>query len=241
MASFDKLIGRVDALRSICGDNLNNPEIHEISVDKPTPPLNELYFRKVVAWGYVLFHETGPFIRFSGKLLRARPPAYEKFRRTKEIVQCARTVHTHNLHAEKKSDSRIIRKYEIWLFENGGESLNWELCSQALIKEVDEVLLEIQQEWARRCTDDYDRQELWRDYEMEKRTYWEGHEFDPYIARAAEDAKLDGFDSTAFRKDGNRIERWRKLASFFDSRGAAEDAIDRAIRSEILSVFGRGH
>lgn len=239
MTGFEKLDGRVESLRSICVENLGRPEIHEISVDRPTPPLNELYFRKTVSWCYVLFHETGPFIRFSGKLLRARPVAHEKFRRSKDLIQCARTVHAHNLLPERESDSRKLRIYQVWQLEKGGDPLNWEMCCEALMKEVDEVLADIQQEWRLRCDDESDRKELWRDYEMEKRTFWEGHEFDPIVARAAEDAGLDGFDSTTFRKEGDRLDRWRKLISCFDTREAAEKAIDRAIRSEIFNVFGR--
>ena len=241
MASFDALIGRVDAFRSICAENLNSREIHEISVDKPTLPLDELYFRKAVSWCYVLFQETGPFIRFSGKLLRARPPAHENFRQVKELVQCARAVHAHNLLRGRESDSQKIRVYEIWLLENGGEPLSWEMSCQALLKQVDGVLSEIQEEWRRRCDDVSDRQALWRDYEMEKRTFWEGHEFDPFVAQAAEEAGLDGFDGTVFRKEGDRLERWRKLVSCFDTRESAENAINRAICTEIFNVFGRAH
>ena len=68
-------------LRSMCLKNLVSQEIHEISVYAPTPPLDELYFRKTVAWCYVLFHEIGPFVRFSGKLLRTKTsPVHEQFR-----------------------------------------------------------------------------------------------------------------------------------------------------------------
>lgn len=239
MADFDRLIAKVEALRATCAKNLNSQEIHDISVDVPTPPLNELYFRKAVSWCYVLFHETGPFIRFSGKLLRARPSAHELFGRVKELITCARTVHAHNLIRERNSDIRKIRVFEIWLLENGGEPRCWETCCQALMKEVDEVLSEIQEEWGRRGEDEGDRQELWQDYEIEKRTFWEVHEFDPFVAKAAEEAGVDGLDCTLFRKDGDRAERWRKLASFFDTREAAEKAIDRAICTEVFNVFGR--
>ena len=68
-------------LRSMCLKNLVSQEIHEISVYAPTPLLDELYFRKTVAWCYVLFHEIGPFVRFSGKLLRTKTsPVHEQLR-----------------------------------------------------------------------------------------------------------------------------------------------------------------
>ena len=226
----------------MCFETLDSREIHEISVDAPTPPLDELYFRKAVAWCYVLFHETGPFIKFSGMLLRTRTSqAHEQFGQTKRLVDCARTVHVHNLLRERRIDNDKERFYGIWLLGKGGDPLSWELCNRALVNAVDEVLSAIEQEWRRISEDESDRQELWRKYELEKRTFWEAHEFDPFVAKAVEEAGLDGLDSTLFRKDGDRVERWRKLVSCFDTRESAEGAINRAIRAEVFNVFGHSH
>jgi hypothetical protein len=217
---------------------LDSREIYEISVDLPAPPLDELYFRKAVSWCFVLFWETGPFIRFSGNLLRAHPEAHEKYVRAKQLVEYARTVHAHNLHSDREHDRQKFRAHQIWLIENGGEPLNWQNCNLALMSAVNEVLVYIEREWIRRCEDEIDRRELRHKYELEKRTFWEPHEFDPFVEIAAEETGLNGFDSTAFRKDGNRLQRWRKLVECFDTREAASVAIGRAIRTEIISVFG---
>lgn len=237
--SFDNLIKRVEALRSLCVKNLGSQEIHDISVDRPAPPFDELYFRKAVSWCYVLFQETGPFMRFSEKQLRTRAAAHEKFRKTRQLVECARTVHAHNLRQERQHDGNKRRSYDIWIMSNGGEPVNWERCSWALMNDVNEVLFDVEEEWRRRCEEENDRKELWREYELEKRTFWEAHDFDCFIVKAAEEAGLDGFDSTVFRKEGDRVERWRKLVNCFDTRGAAEIAIARAISTEIFNVFGR--
>lgn len=239
MARFDKIEVQIQALRSVCEENLGSREIQEISVDVPTAPLDELYFRKAISWCYVLFLETGPFFRFSANLLRGRPPVHEKYLRAKQLVVCARTAHTHNLHADRYHDQQRLRTYDIWLAKNGGEQFNWENCNLVLLNEVSEVLIEIETEWSQRCEDESDRQDLWRQYELEKRTDWEAHDFDPIVALAAEAAGLNGFDSTAFRKDGDRVQRWRKLVALFDSREAAQNAIDRAIRAELFGVFGQ--
>ncbi|WP_133125112.1 hypothetical protein [Thalassospira lohafexi] len=235
---FENLLQKIDSLRDVCAENIGSREIHEISVDVPQQPFDELYFIKTVAWCYVLFNETGPFIRFSGKLLRARPQAAEKYKEVKYFVQCARTVHAHNLLSSSSTDAQTKRYYEIWTMENGGKPCSWEKCSKALIKSMDEVLCEFQDGWRLRSEDESDRQELWRDYESEKRTSWDAHEFDPFVTQAANEAQLEDFNSAAFRKEGNRVERWRKLVRYFGSRESAEKAVRRVIQAEIFNTFG---
>jgi hypothetical protein len=239
MISFSLLNEQVEALRSFCKKNLGAQEIYDISVDRPTPPLDELFFRKLVSWSYVLFFETGPFFRFSSNLLRAQPIEHTDFVRVRKLVECARTVHAHNLLAEREHDARRRRTYDIWLIENNGDLANWENYCSSLMKEISKVLLNIGDEWHRRCEIESDRQELMRDYELEKRTSWEAHEFDPFVLSAAQEAGLSGLDGTGFRKAGDRVTRWRKLAELFESREAAERAISRAIRTELFSVFGQ--
>ena len=100
-------------------------------------------------------------------------------------------------------------------------------------------LSEIELEWKRMSEDEADREELWRNYQLEKETSWEAHEFDRYVEKAAEEAGVDGLDSSLFRKEGDRLNRWKKLVSCFRSRAAAEEAIERVIREEVLKLFGQ--
>jgi len=127
----------------------------------------------------------------------------------------------------------------IWLQENGGNPTNWEQCNQALMKEAIQVVSEIEMEWKRMSEDEADRRQLWHDYQLEKDTSWDAHEFDRYVEQAAEEVGLAGLDSSLFRKEGDRLERWRRLVGCFQSRAEAEEAIGRAIRVEISSLFGK--
>lgn len=241
MVAFVSLIERVESLRALCVENTGSQEIREISVDVPNPPLDELHFRKVVAWCYVLFQETGPFIGFSGQLLRARgSKAFERFGQTRRLVDCARTVQAHNLSSDSKSDMGKERYFQIWLQENGGSPTNWELCNQALMNDAIQVVSVIELEWKRMSEDDADRRQLWQDYQLEKDTSWDAHEFDRFVEQAAEEVGLTGLDSSLFRKEGDRLKRWRRLVSCFQSRAEAEGAIGRAIRAEMSNLFGMG-
>jgi len=239
MVAFFALTERVDALRALCVENIGSQEIREISIDVPNPPLDELHFRKTVDWCYMLFQETGPFIRFSRRLLRTRDSkAFERFGRTRQLVHCARTVQAHNLASDSKRDMEKKRFFQIWRDENGGNPPNWELCNQALMNEAIQVVSEIEMEWKRMSEDEADRSQLWHDYQLEKDISWDAHEFDRFVAQAAEEVGLVGLDSRLFREEGDRLKRWEKLAKCFQSRAEAEEAIGRAIRTEVMRIFG---
>ena len=219
-------------------DNVQRDEIREISVEEPVLPLDELYFRKAVIWCYVLFNETGPFFRFSAKLLRSNPPASERFGAIKRLVNCARTVHAHNLSLDRKNDQAKRRVYEVWLHENGGAPTDWERCCRCLIGEVAETLSLIYAAYRQRTELNNDRMELWKAYEVEKQRHWEAHEFDLFVQRAADDLGIKGFKCTEFRKSGDRVGKWQTLVSFFDTRRSAEEAIMRAVHVELIGIFG---
>lgn len=238
MVNFDMVVARLDEVRSVSKSVLGRDEIEYVSVEPPTDPFDELFFRKSISWLFVLLRETGPFFKFSEKLLRTKPDRYERWRSLKDTVECARTVHEHNMRHCNPGDQKKVRVYQIWIDSFGGSPLNWEECCRALLKQAIAALGDIVCEWRERSADDGDRVNLRENYEQDKRSHWDAHEFDPFVMSAAIEFRLDGFDSAAFRKDSGRIERWRKLAALFESREAAEAAIARAIRAEFRAVFG---
>jgi hypothetical protein len=240
MMAMDNLVRRVEALRSMCFDQIESKEIREISVELPDLPLDELYFRKTIAWCYVLFNETGPFFMFTGKLLRSNPPANEVFGSVKRLVDCARTAHAHNLLVERPSDLEKKRTYEIWMLQNGGSPTDWKLCCEALMRDVDRVLDLIQVSYSQRCENEADRLDLWKNYLLERQTHWEAHEFDSFVEAGALAANIGELNFALFRKEGNRVEKWRKLAVMFETREAAEKALARAIQAEMINLFGLG-
>ncbi len=238
MDGFSKIQDKVTALRALCVENIGETEIREISVDLPECPYDELYFRKAVSWLYVLFNETGPFLRFAAKLLRTDSQVSERFKSFKFLVECARTVHAHNLSQENASDEKRKRQHDIWIIQNGGDPVDWVKCCKSLMNEAELVLQDILLKIEKICEIDFDKGELWREYASDKRTHWDVHEFDPIIEKAATDLEIDRLDYSKFRKEGGRQEKWRKYAAMFDSREAAEKAIERAILAELAAIFG---
>lgn len=238
MDGFGRILDKVTDLRGLCKKHTGDDEIRPISVAVPKGLLDELYFRKTVSWLYVLLNETGPFFRFSAKLLRSDQQVSERFKNFKFFVECARTVHAHNLSKDSPSDTRRQRNHDIWLIENGGEPVDWVKCCKSLIVEAEAVLQDILSRFCAICEIEFDRVELWREYADDKRTHWEAHEFDPIIEKAASDLKIEQLNCVLFRNEGKRLEQWRKYAAMFDSRTAAETALERVVREELARIFG---
>lgn len=239
VADFVKLEAQVSRIENLCSPIVGEKVLHGISLDQPEAPLDELYFRKVIAWSYALIFETGIFFRFSKNILRASDAsAHNRFQRIVEFIRTARTVHAHNLRREHESDRRKMRNYEIWLLDSGGNPINWEKCIEKLVDRLCSTLVDIEQRWITLCSDEWSRRQLVEQYLGECVTYWEAHEFDPLVATAAADIGLEEFDSTAFRKESGRLDRWRKLVGFFGTRNSAQEAIGRAIQREMIGIFG---
>ena len=239
VADFSKLEAQVSRIEKLCSPIVGEKVLQRISLDQPKPPLDELYFRKVVAWSYALIFEIGIFFRFSKNLLRASDTnAHGRFQRITEFIRTARTVHAHNLKREHKSDQRILRNYEIWMLDSGGNPINWVKCIETLVDSFCSTLVDIEQIWITLCNQEWSQRQLVEQYLGDCVMHWEAHEFDLLVATAAEEIGLEDFDSAAFRKESGRLNRWRKVVGFFGTRRSAEEAIGRAILREMTGIFG---
>ena len=238
---FGLLKEQVSKIEALCCATLGANEIDAISLDEPDGPLDELYFRKVVAWCYSLLFENGIFFRFSKNLLRStNPDSFRQFQKIAEIVRASRTVHGHNLRSDRASDQDTRRRYDIWLRTEGGRPTEWERCIVALIGGVCESLSLLEAVWTERCSEEWSRQEIVNSYHEDKRNFWEAHEFDRFVESAATELGLTNFDCVQFRNSSGRLERWRELVGCFQTRPSAEDAVGRAIFRELIDIFGSG-
>ena len=239
VADFSKLEEQVSRIENLCSPIVGEKVLQRISLDQPKLPFDELYFIKLVAWSYALIFETGIFFRFSKNLLRASDAnAYGRYQRITEFIRTARTVQAHNLKREHRSDQRILRNYDIWMLESGGNPIDWAKCIETLVDSLRSTLIDIEKLWITQCGEEWSQRHLVEQYLGDCVTHWEAHEFDSLVATAAEEIGLEDFNSAAFRKESGRLDRWRKLVGFFGTRRSAEEAIGRAILREITDIFG---
>ena len=65
---------------------------------------------------------------------------------------------------------------------------------------------------------------------------WPPHAFDRIVEAAASEIGLSGLDYVKYRE--SRLERWREIVGFFETREHAQSAIASAIRIELEQLFG---
>ena len=239
MSEFSRLKAQLSKLEAISFSVLGSNELAPISLEEPSPPLDELYFRKVVAWCYALLFEAGMFLKYSRDLLRGQDPdGFRRLNQSRDIIRCARTVHVHNLRDDRVSDVKVRTRYTTWLLAEGGKPLDWKRCIVAMIDLVTGSLQSVEHSWGPSRKGNWPREEIIKAYFLEKETFWEAHEFDRCIESAASAIGLSGLDYVKFRDSDGRLDRWRNLVGFFNTREDARQAVERAIRRELAGLFG---
>ena len=239
MSEFSKLKAELSQLEAISISTLGSNELVPISLEEPAPPLDELYFRKVVAWCYALHFETGTFLKFSRDLVRGLDPdGFRQINESRDIVRCARTVHAHNLRNDRDADVQVRSRYRNWLLVNGGYPVDWERSISAIVGIVLASLRSMERAWSSSECGKSSGKQIASWYFLDKQTYWEAHEFDRCVESAAAAIGLSGLDHVRFRDSDGRLDRWRKLVGFFNTREDAREAVERAIRRELTGLFG---
>jgi hypothetical protein len=236
--TFAELKSACDDFRAVLREATGRELVNAVSVDEPVEPQDELHFVKLISWCYViLFEASQPTTRYILSLLRAADPRDHKSVATViENVNHLRTIPVHNLSPESKSDDYKRRQASIWLLQNGGEPTDWPRCCKSLCAEVTSAIRLLIEKWRRTTANVEDRAAVIRDLIVTIDREWPPHAFDRIVEGAAQEIGLQGFDCVKYRQ--YRLNEWRELVSFFESRAHAEAAMNSAIRCELEHLFG---
>jgi len=239
--TFGDLKSSCDEFRAVLREATGRELVTAISVDEPVEPQDELHFVKLVSWCYVvLFEASQPATRYILSLLRtANPREHRTVAAIVENVNHLRTVRVHNLSPESKGDDYKQRQANIWLLQNGGEPIDWPRCCQSLCTEVTSAIRLLIEKWRRTTASIEDRAAVIQDLIVTIDREWPPHAFDRMVDNAAREIGLRGFDCVKYRQ--HRLDKWRDLVGFFESRAHAEAAMNSAIRRELEQVFGVLH
>jgi hypothetical protein len=212
--------------------------IQDITVPIPTDPRDELYFLKFVSWSYVALMEAFPIAlkQLTGLLRSTDSKAYAHFTKTKDVVSAFRAIQSHNLEKESRSGERHNRIAQVWMADNGGSPVTWDVCCSALCAQVFEVFKNLRALWLGVISDDNDKLDFLDKLNSAFESEWPAHMFDDAIEVAASSIGLVDFNAVAYRN--TRLESWRKLTVLFLDRNAAKNAVERAITAELRAIFG---
>lgn len=235
---FFEILNVADNLCALLREASGRELIYAVSVDEPIEPQDELHFFKLVSWCYVfLFEASHPTTRYTLSLLRAADPSEHKIVKTAlDNVNNLRTVRVHNLSAESRSDDHKKTQADIWILQNGGNTPDWPSCCAALCTEITSAIGLLTQRWRQLIANADDADVFVRDLIETIDSEWPPHIFDQMILSASESLGLIGLDYVKYRQ--KRLERWRELTGFFETRATAEKAIRAAIHCELEQLFG---
>jgi hypothetical protein len=236
--TFAELKSVCDQFRSLLHATTGRELVDPVSVDEPHDPYDELHFVKLVSWCYVfLFEASQPTARYVLSLLRtASPEDHRLVSSTFENVNNLRTVRTHNLLLQNKRDDYKKRQAHIWLIQNGGNPPDWANCCRSLSIEVTMAVERLLRKWGEVTASEDDAASIVRELVIAVDREWPPHTFDRIVEAAAAQIGLSGLDYVKYRE--SRLERWRGLVGFFETREHAVAAISSAIRVELEQLFG---
>jgi hypothetical protein len=206
----------------------------DINIAPPKGNNDELSFIRLVAWSYVLLHESG---KVSLNFLRRLPPWNGAA--MLPYVRALRTWTSHNLLFDRDHDMQTIKLAVSWFSTTCGvgtprEPRHWESCFTALCNDLHDLLSK-----AIASCDNFDTPDdgpaLVKDLQERLDRAWEGHRFDRYAEAAMQRLQYTGYDVVAFR---NRyLEQWRRIVTT-----SVDDQIERnlalRIEADLLAEFG---
>lgn len=238
MSSFEEVNsifgGFSEELSAIIGESV----VQTITLPQPGDPKDELYFRKLVAWSYVVLVEAFPvaFKKLTNLLRASNKIEFTSIQDLKKAIQSLRTVQSHNLSEPSSHNEQQKKIADVWLLTHGAEPFCWAVACAALCNQLIALFNILITTLRKICQEPGDRQNFIEDMRATLLRTWPAHAFDELVQSAARTIGLAEFDVVSYRQ--TRIDRWRELANLFADKLSAMEAVERAIGVELISIFG---
>lgn len=241
MQVFNNCVSDLHSLVDSVNASFNSRNVcDEITITPPGLPKDELFFTRLVAWSYVVLNEALPVLtkQLVSIMRQSEPATHKNFQDTKNIIECMRTFQSHNLPPTSKRNEDKIRDVKIWQSVNGGSPFSWETACDALCNAVHIVIRDLGRIWSVISMDQVDKEAFLESLSEAYEKDWPAHLYDPLVEKSATSIGLVGFNATEFRKRQGNVDTWRKIAILFDERSTAEAAVERAIKADLIKIFG---
>lgn len=236
---FETLVQSADRLRAALHASTGRHLVEQVSLDTPDEDGSEAAFIKTVLWGYVFWFEAcHPAGRHLLDIVRNTSPSqHASAARVFKDIQSLRTYATHNLLPSSRSDQYQLDQARAWLAENGAAARDWSACTTKLCATLATNLSILCDHWEAIIASPEDSGVAIQRLVAAVDRDWPAHMYDRMIDEAASRLGLAGLNPVAFRQQ--RLDDWRKIASLFADRAAAEAALARAIQQELEAKFGQ--
>ncbi|WP_105685648.1 hypothetical protein [Cronobacter dublinensis] len=240
MITFDQIDGKFQDLYNRGRSYLKDEAIQLITLQHPVEPKDELYFNKLVSWGYVLLFESFPLLykRLAGQVRQLDNEKHKYITDSKNIIHALRTIQCHNMPEDEPKNRKKIILIDIWFEQNAPESeRKWQNACNALCEMLFDILSALCHVFDVMRSDPVSFEIFVSDFVDALKREWEPHSFDKYIQSVADDLGILGINVVGYR--ANKLDEWRALAALFDDRESARSSIERKIKMELIATFGK--
>lgn len=213
--------------------------IDDVNIKTPLGNKDEASFMRLTSWCYCLLFEAGRItFKFLMQLRAAGYDAVAACEGTSQLVNCLRTVLSHNLGYDDR-DLAVRKTASDWFLATCGETYpetadHWELCFAALAKLINEFLCASKSVITKIARSREDKELIFCDLKKRLNRNWPAHRFDGLIEDAA--AKL-GRKIRAVPMREARISAWRAYLDKLPDDADFELEMERLIDGEVHQHF----
>ncbi|HIE9289085.1 TPA: hypothetical protein ACXP8P_001499 [Klebsiella variicola subsp. variicola] len=240
MMTFDDINGKFIQLHKLANVHLTPEAIELITLPIPYEPKDELYFNKLVSWGYSLIVESFPvlFKRLTGQIRQSDIEVFQQIEKSQKIIHALRTIQSHNMPKNVPENIKKINLIDIWYEQNAPDpDEKWMDACNALCKMLYTIVSKLYDTLNAIILDSDNVKELTSKLISSIKKEWSSYSFDDYIERAAMDIGIFGMDIVSYRN--NKIKEWRALAALFDDSDTARSVVERKIKVDLVMTFGQ--
>lgn len=235
--TFAALNVAVTDLRTSLASFVGPLALAEISVRPPADGHGEISFLRLVAWSYVLVFEAG---RVSIPFLLRTSGAYERQRKSIDLIRALRTWFFHNLGLARDRDVQVSLLVQRWFLNVCGKTppgshAEWNECFGRLCDDVGELVHQCQRAVGEVLSSPDDGEAVIDDLRRRLTHVWPAEAFDELVGDLATRLGIR-IDVAKFRR--RRLDAWRSFVLDVPEGDDPREAVARVMERDILEYEG---
>lgn len=238
--TFDEINVKFLELYQLAETHLIPEAIELITLPIPYEPKDELYFNKLVSWGYSLIFESFPVLykRLAGQVRQSDVDGFKKIDYSQKIIHALRTIQSHNMPKNVKENINKNNLVDLWYETNAPDSTGkWMNACNALCKMLFDIASKLHDALNVIISDTSNAEELKFNLILSIKNDWPAYTFDDYVNLTAREIGVIGMNVVNYRT--TRLKEWKALAALFEDTDTARKMVERRIKTELIMMFGQ--